>query len=76
MDESVSKGEDDQEPVQPVVGEEKKEFTAQQRKELEAIQRAMDEENERIDTAHSKLSMSREEEDWPQHSRGMAVFSC
>ncbi|XP_028288466.1 WD repeat-containing protein 60 [Parambassis ranga] len=70
MDESASRGEDDQEPLQPLVGEEKKELTAQQRKELEAIQRAMDAENERVDTTHSKHSMSREEEDWPQHSRG------
>ncbi|XP_069552392.1 cytoplasmic dynein 2 intermediate chain 1 [Brachyistius frenatus] len=61
MDESANEGEDEKEPE---VGEERQELTPQRRKEIEAIQRAMDEENERVvGTAQSRESVGREEED-------------
>lgn len=56
-----------------MVVDEKEELTAQQRKEIESIQRAMAEENERVVTTKSgltKQSMSREEEDVPRWSKG------
>ncbi|XP_041817328.1 cytoplasmic dynein 2 intermediate chain 1 isoform X2 [Chelmon rostratus] len=70
MDESANEGEDEKEPQHPEVGEEREELTAQRRKEIEAIQRAMDEENERVGTAQSRQITSREEEDGPKWSRG------
>ncbi len=75
MDESANEGEDDEEPQRPEVGEEREELTAQRRKEIEAIQRAMDEENERVGTAQSRQSTSREEEDRPKWSRGTVLSS-
>ncbi|XP_070842664.1 cytoplasmic dynein 2 intermediate chain 1 [Chaetodon trifascialis] len=69
MDESANEGEDE-ESQHPEVGEEREELTAQRRKEIEAIQRAMDEENERVGTAQSRQITSREEEDGPRWSRG------
>ncbi|XP_069015470.1 cytoplasmic dynein 2 intermediate chain 1 [Embiotoca jacksoni] len=60
MDESANEGEDEKEPE---AGEEREELTPQRRKEIEAIQRAMDEENERVGTAQSRESVGREEED-------------
>uniref|UniRef100_UPI0037E9570D cytoplasmic dynein 2 intermediate chain 1 n=1 Tax=Semicossyphus pulcher TaxID=241346 RepID=UPI0037E9570D len=69
MDASENEGEDEKEPQQPEVGEEREELT-QRRKEIEAIQRAMDEENERVGTAQSRRSTSREEEDEPKWTRG------
>uniref|UniRef100_A0A672JCP7 WD repeat domain 60 n=1 Tax=Salarias fasciatus TaxID=181472 RepID=A0A672JCP7_SALFA len=62
MDESTNEGEGEE--------EEREEITAQQRKEIEAIQRAIDEENERVGTAQSRQSTSREEEDRPKWSKG------
>lgn len=73
MDESANEGEDEKEPQHPEVGEEREELTAQRRKEIEAIQRAMDEENERVGTAQSRQITSREEEDGPKWSRGKVV---
>ncbi|KAM9337393.1 LOW QUALITY PROTEIN: cytoplasmic dynein 2 intermediate chain 1 [Symphorus nematophorus] len=70
MDESANEGEDETELQCPEVGEEKEELTAQRRKEIEAIQRAMDEENERVGTAQSRHITSKEEEDEPKRSRG------
>ncbi|XP_054478531.1 cytoplasmic dynein 2 intermediate chain 1 isoform X2 [Anoplopoma fimbria] len=70
MDESENEGEDEREPQHPEVGEEREELSAQRRKEIEAIQRAMDEENERVGTAQSRQSTSREEEETPKWSRG------
>lgn len=65
-DVSASEAEDEKEPVQLEVGEKREELTAQRRKEIEAIQRAMDEENERAGTAQSGQSTNREEEDRPK----------
>lgn len=55
------------------MGEEREELTAQRRKEIEAIQRAMDEENERVGTAQSRQITSREEEDGHKWSRGTVL---
>ncbi|XP_060949891.1 cytoplasmic dynein 2 intermediate chain 1 [Limanda limanda] len=72
MDPSENEGEDEKESEEPpTVGEEREEVTAQKRKEIEAIQRAMNEENERVGTDHSTQSTSREEEDGPKLSRGL-----
>nr|XP_029138074.1 WD repeat-containing protein 60 isoform X2 [Labrus bergylta] len=65
MDESANEDEVEKEPGGG--SEEGEGLTAQRRKEIEAIQRAMDEENERVGTARSRGSTSREEED---ESRG------
>uniref|UniRef100_A0A3P8T8R5 Dynein 2 intermediate chain 1 n=1 Tax=Amphiprion percula TaxID=161767 RepID=A0A3P8T8R5_AMPPE len=70
MDESTNEGEDEKELLHPEVGEEREELTARRRKEIEAIQRAMDEENERVGTVQSRKSTSREEEDGPKWSKG------
>ncbi|XP_074477820.1 cytoplasmic dynein 2 intermediate chain 1 isoform X2 [Sebastes fasciatus] len=71
MDESENEGEDEKEPQHPEAGkEEKEEVTSQRRKEIEAIQRAMDEENERVGTAQSRQTTSTEEEERPKWSRG------
>ncbi|XP_068437502.1 cytoplasmic dynein 2 intermediate chain 1 isoform X2 [Clinocottus analis] len=70
MDESANEGEDQSEPQHPEVGEEREELSAQRRKEIEAIQRAMDEENQRVGTAQSRPISSREEEETPKWSRG------
>ncbi|XP_058482767.1 cytoplasmic dynein 2 intermediate chain 1 isoform X1 [Solea solea] len=67
-----SEGEDEKEPEFPQVeeGEEKDELTTQKRKEIEAIQRAMNEENERVGTAQSGHGTKRGEEDAPELSKG------
>ncbi|XP_037613363.1 cytoplasmic dynein 2 intermediate chain 1 isoform X2 [Sebastes umbrosus] len=71
MDESANEGEDEKEPQHPEAGkEEREEVTSQRRKEIEAIQRAMDEENERVGTAQSRQTTSTEEEERPKWSRG------
>ncbi|XP_038585635.1 cytoplasmic dynein 2 intermediate chain 1 isoform X2 [Micropterus salmoides] len=67
MDESADEGEDEKEPQHPEVAEEREELTPQRRNEIEAIQKAMDEENKRVGTAQSRQIVSREEED---RSRG------
>lgn len=71
MDESGNESE--KEPEHPGVDEEMEEIRAQRRKEIEAIQRAMDEENERVGTAQSRQNTSREEEDGPKSSRGAFI---
>nr|XP_043902396.1 cytoplasmic dynein 2 intermediate chain 1 isoform X1 [Solea senegalensis] len=67
-----SEGEDEKEPEFPQVeeGEEKDELTTQKRKEIEAIQRAMNEENERVGTGQSGHGTKRGEEDAPKLSKG------
>lgn len=50
-------------------GEEKEEPESQWKKEIEAIQRAMDEENKRVGTAGSRRR-SREEDEESKSSRG------
>ncbi len=70
MDESANDSEDEKEPQHPEVGEEREELTSQRRREIEAIQRAMNEENERVGTAQSRQLASREEESGPKLSRG------
>ncbi|XP_061569103.1 cytoplasmic dynein 2 intermediate chain 1 [Cololabis saira] len=69
MDERADEGEDDKEPLHPEVVDDKEELTVQQRKEIEAIQRAMAEENERAGTAQSRQNMSREEDEMPKLSK-------
>ncbi|XP_047468098.1 cytoplasmic dynein 2 intermediate chain 1 isoform X2 [Mugil cephalus] len=68
-DVSESEGEDERETAHQEAGEKREELTAQRRKEIEAIQRAMDEENQRAGTAQSGQSTSREEEDRPKGSK-------
>lgn len=51
---------------------EEEEAGAHWKKEIEAIQRAMDEENSKVGSAQSK-QMSKEEEDEPKHSRGKSI---
>ncbi|XP_078137014.1 cytoplasmic dynein 2 intermediate chain 1 isoform X2 [Sander vitreus] len=68
MDESANEDEDEEEPQPPEVGEEREELTEQKRKEIEAIQRAMDEENERVGTAQSRQIPSKKEEERPKWS--------
>uniref|UniRef100_A0A8D0D0N3 Dynein 2 intermediate chain 1 n=1 Tax=Sander lucioperca TaxID=283035 RepID=A0A8D0D0N3_SANLU len=70
MDESANEDEDEEEPQPPEVGEEREELTEQKRKEIEAIQRAMDEENERVGTAQSRQIPSKKEEERPKWSGG------
>ncbi|XP_042366337.1 cytoplasmic dynein 2 intermediate chain 1 [Plectropomus leopardus] len=70
MDESANEDEDEKEPQHPESGEEREELTAQRRKEIEAIQRAIDEENERVGTAQSRQNTSTEDEERPKWSRG------
>ncbi|KAK2886574.1 cytoplasmic dynein 2 intermediate chain 1 [Channa argus] len=67
VDESADEGEDEKEPQPLQGGEHREELTLQRRKEIEAIQRAMDEENERVETAQPR--QSKEAEDVPKSSR-------
>ncbi|XP_068604282.1 cytoplasmic dynein 2 intermediate chain 1 [Brachionichthys hirsutus] len=71
LDESVKEGveeeEEEEEPQHLEASQEREGLTAQRRREIETIQRAMDEENERVGT---RQIMSREEEDEPKWSRG------
>ncbi|KAK2859570.1 hypothetical protein Q5P01_004190 [Channa striata] len=70
IDESAEEEDEDEKETQPLqVGEEREELTLQRKKEIEAIQRAMDEENERVETAQPRQSTSREEEDGSKWSR-------
>ncbi|XP_030611818.1 WD repeat-containing protein 60 isoform X2 [Archocentrus centrarchus] len=68
LNESTNEDEDE-EPLHPQAGEAKEELSAQQRKEIEEIQRAMDEENKRVGTAQSRQSTKREEEERPKWSK-------
>ena len=75
MEPSENEGEEEKESEEPPqAGEEREEVTAQKRKEIEAIQRAMNEENERVGTDHSTQSTSREEEDGHELSRGTILL--
>lgn len=69
MDESENEGGDEEEPRRPAVREEEEEEEAgtQWKKEMEAIQRAMDEENRRVTSAQSRQTSK---EDVREHSRG------
>lgn len=68
MDESENEGGGEEEPRRPDVREEEeKEAGTQWKKEMEAIQRAMDEENKRVTSAQSR---GRSKEDGREHSRG------
>lgn len=70
MDESENEGEDEKERQHlDVEEEEEEEAGAQWKKEIEAIQRAMDEENSRVESAQSR-QISKDEEDERKHSRG------
>ncbi|KAF7669959.1 hypothetical protein LDENG_00105480 [Lucifuga dentata] len=69
LDESAGEGEDEKEPHRPEANEEREELTAQRREEIKAIQRAMDEENERVGTAQTRQNTNTEEEDRPKWSR-------
>lgn len=56
--------------------EERQEVGAQWKKEIEAIQRAMDEENSRVESAQSR-QMSKGEADECNHSPGKSIsYSC
>ncbi|XP_071341089.1 cytoplasmic dynein 2 intermediate chain 1 isoform X2 [Trachinotus anak] len=70
MDQSEDEDEDVKEPEFTQVVEDREEHLAQKRKEIEAIQRAMNEENERVGTTQSRQSMSRGEEDASKWVRG------
>uniref|UniRef100_A0A3Q0SFI8 WD repeat domain 60 n=1 Tax=Amphilophus citrinellus TaxID=61819 RepID=A0A3Q0SFI8_AMPCI len=74
LNESTNEDEDE-EPLHPQAGEAKEELSAQQRKEIEEIQRAMDEENKRVGTAQSRQSTKREEEGRPKWSKGISRAS-
>ncbi|KAM3593678.1 uncharacterized protein V6R79_018923 [Siganus canaliculatus] len=70
MDESANEEEDEKEAQHPkAVGEKREDLTEQKRKEIEAIQKAMDEENERVGTAQSKQSGNRDANDEPKMSK-------
>nr|XP_046227327.1 cytoplasmic dynein 2 intermediate chain 1 isoform X2 [Scatophagus argus] len=70
IDASANEDEDEKEPQHSKMCEEREELTAQRRKEIEAIQRAMDEENERVGTAQSRIISNKDEEDGPKWTRG------
>lgn len=72
MDESEHESGDEKE-TELLQAEEREELTPQRRKEIEAIQRAMEEENERVGTAQSSQSMSREE-DRSKRSKGTVII--
>lgn len=62
MDESENEGEDEEQKEEPKVTN-----------EIEEIQRAMEEENERARTAQSRQIMSREEDDGPKSPSGTFI---
>lgn len=76
MYESENEDEDENEPqrldVEEVEKEEDEEAGAQWKKEIEAIQRAIDEENSRVESAQSR-QISKDEEDERKHSRGKST---
>lgn len=69
MDESENEGGGEEEPRRP--DEEEEEAGAPWKKEMEAIQRAMDEENKRVTSAQSRR---RSKEDVREHPRGKAYL--
>lgn len=73
-DESTKDSGDEREPQQTDEDEEMDEPKMQRRKEIEAIQKAMDEENQRVGTTQTVLEdRSREDEDGRKLSRGSFV---
>lgn len=73
-DESTKDSGDEREPHQTDEDEEMDEPKMQRRKEIEAIQKAMDEENQRVGTTQTVLvDRSREDEDGRKLSRGSFV---
>lgn len=74
MNESENEGGDEEEPQRPDVREEEeKEAGTQWKKEMEAIQRAMDEENKRVESAQVRQT-SKDVEDERKYSRGKSIF--
>lgn len=73
VDDSENEDENETEAELPQV-EEREKLTPQKRREIEAIQRAMDEENERAGTAQSRQSTNREDEDKSKWSRGTVII--
>lgn len=73
-DESSKDSGDEGEPQQTDEGEEMDEPKMQRRKEIEAIQKAMDEENQRVGTTQTVLDRSREKEDRRKLSGGSFVY--
>lgn len=71
MDESEKEGGDEEEPRPPE--EEEKEARTQWKKEMEAIQRAMDEENKRVTSAQSGR-MSKEDVREPSRGKSYLLF--
>lgn len=71
MYESENEDEDENEPQRLDV-EEDEEAGAQWKKEIEAIQRAIDEENSRVESAQSR-QISKDQEDERKHSRGKST---
>lgn len=69
MDDSEDEGEIEKE------AEQMEKLTPQRKKEIEAIQRAMDEENERVGTAQFRQSTNRAEEEESKRSRGTVIIS-
>lgn len=74
LDQSENEGEDEKEQELPEMGEEREEVVSQKRREIEAIQRAMNEENERVGTTQSRQSTSREKEDTQKRPRGTLLL--
>lgn len=72
-DESTKDSGDEREPQQTDEDEEMDEPKMQRRKEIEAIQKAMDEENQRVGTTQTVLDRSREDEDGRKLTRGSFV---
>lgn len=72
-DESTKDSGDEREPQQTDEDEEMDEPKMQRRKEIEAIQKAMDEENQRVGTTQTVLDRNREDEDRRKLSRGSFV---
>lgn len=74
MDESENEGGDEEEPQRPDVGEEEEKGAGTQwKKEMEAIQRAMDEENKRAESAQVRQT-GKDGEDERKYSRGKSIF--
>lgn len=72
-DESTKDSGDERDPQQRDKDEDMDKPKMQRRKEIEAIQKAMDEENQRVGTTQTVLYRSREAEDGRKLSRGSFV---
>lgn len=76
MGENENEGEDEKKPQRLDMGGEEVEEEAgtEWKKEIEAIQRAMDEENKRVESGQSR-QMCKDEEDERKYSRGKSISS-